>query len=105
MFNTVAESDSDTDLASGGLMLIPDQVDGSGATRHLAVGAGKDRNIYLVDRDSLGKFNTGNDDNAYEPLLDAFPPIRRAAGEVGRPVYTGRPSISTAPCITQPRAM
>jgi hypothetical protein len=93
MFNTVAESDSDTDLASGGLMLIPDQVDGSGATRHLAVGAGKDRNIYLVDRDSLGKFNTGSDDNAYEPLLDAFPPYSAscggggASGVYGAPIY------------------
>ncbi|MGD0504780.1 MAG: pyrrolo-quinoline quinone [Steroidobacteraceae bacterium] len=93
MFNTVAESDSDTDLASGGLMLLPDQVDASGATRHLAVGAGKDRNIYLVDRDSLGKFNTGSDDNAYQPLLDAFPPSAAscgtggASGVYGAPVY------------------
>jgi hypothetical protein len=93
MFNTVAESDGDVDLASGGLMLLPDQVDGSGATRHLAVGAGKDQNIYLVDRDSLGKFNTGSDDNAYQPLLNAFPSSSAscggggAAGVYGAPVY------------------
>jgi len=94
MFNTVAESDSDTDLASGGLMLLPDQVDGSGVTRHLAVGAGKDQNIYVVDRDSLGKFNTANDDNAYQPLLDAFSAYAAAScggpgpsGVYGAPVY------------------
>ncbi len=94
MFDTVAESDSDTDLASGGLMLLPDQVDASGTTRHLAVGAGKDQNIYLVDRDALGKFNTASDDNAYQPLLDAFPAYAASAcggpgppGVYGAPVY------------------
>lgn len=93
MYNTVAESDGDIDLASGGLMLLPDQLDSSGAKRHLAVGAGKDRNIYLVDRDSLGKFNTASDDNAYQPLLDAFPASSPActsgapAGVYGAPVY------------------
>jgi hypothetical protein len=94
MFNTVAESDSDTDLASGGLMLLPDQVDAAGATRHLAVGAGKDQNIYVVDRDNLGKFNTGSDDNAYQPLLDAFPVYAAAScggpgpgGVYGAPVF------------------
>lgn len=94
MFNTVAESDSDTDLASGGLMLLPDQVDAAGVTRHLAVGAGKDQNIYVVDRDNLGKFNTGSDDNAYQPLLDAFPVYAAAScggpgpsGVYGAPVF------------------
>jgi hypothetical protein len=94
MFNTVAESDSDTDLASGGLMLLPDQVDSSGTTRQLAVGAGKDQNIYLVDRNSLGRFNTGSDNNAYQPLLDAFPASNSAScgasgssGVYGAPVY------------------
>jgi archaellin len=94
MFNTVSESDADVDLASGGLMLLPDQVDAAGATRHLAVGAGKDQNIYVVDRDNLGKFNTGSDDNAYQPLLDAFPNFSAtncggpgASGVYGAPVF------------------
>jgi hypothetical protein len=91
MFNTVAESDSDLDLASGGLMLLPDQVDSSGTTRHLAVGAGKDQNIYLVDRDTLGKFNTVNDDNAYQPLLDAFPSYSAGCGGSGPSGVYGAP--------------
>ena len=106
MFNTVAESDGDTDLASGGLMLLPDQVDAAGATRHLAVGAGKDQNIYVVDRDNLGKFNTGSDDNAYQPLLDAFPPIRRrVAAARGPPACMALPCFSTARCSIRRRAM
>lgn len=56
-FNTVAESNQDIDLGSGGALVLPDLVDASGATRHLAVGAGKDSKIYIVDRDAMGKFN------------------------------------------------
>jgi hypothetical protein len=56
-FDTVAQSNADSDLGSGGAMVLPDQADATGATRHLAIGAGKDGNIYLVDRDSMGKFN------------------------------------------------
>jgi glucose dehydrogenase len=32
--------------------------DRNGTVRHLAVGAGKDGNIYVVDRDNMGKFNS-----------------------------------------------
>lgn len=55
--NTVSESNADTDFGSGGPLLLPDAKDASGTTRHLAVGAGKDTNIYVVDRDNMGKFN------------------------------------------------
>lgn len=56
--NEVAESAADTDLGSGGAMLLPDLADASGAVRHLAVGAGKDGNLYVVNRDDMGKFSS-----------------------------------------------
>src|SRR5216117_1254011 len=58
MFNTVAESNADEDLGSGGALVLPDMTDSSNMTWHLAVGAGKDRNIYLVNRDNMGKFDS-----------------------------------------------
>jgi hypothetical protein len=61
--NTVSESNSDTDFGSGGPVLLPDVVDSTGTTRHLAVGSGKDANIYVVDRDNMGKFNASQDNN------------------------------------------
>jgi hypothetical protein len=61
MHNTVDESRKDLDLGSGGALVLPDMTDGSGKIRHLAVGAGKDNIIYLVDRDSMGKFNADSD--------------------------------------------
>jgi PQQ-like domain len=57
MSTEVAESAADLDLGSGGEMLLPDLTDGNGNVKHLAVGAGKDSNIYVVDRDNMGKFN------------------------------------------------
>jgi hypothetical protein len=65
--NTVSESNSDTDFGSGGPLLLPDVVDGTGNTRHLAVGSGKDANIYVLDRDNMGKFNAGAN-NIYQQI-------------------------------------
>ena len=59
--NTVAESNADTDFGSGGGILLLDVADSGGNTRHLSVGAGKDSIIYVVDRDSMGKFNATAD--------------------------------------------
>jgi hypothetical protein len=72
MSNEVAESSSDQDLGSGGEMLLPDLMDSANTVRHLAVGAGKDGNIYVVDRDSMGKFNAGTNRN-YQTLSGVLP--------------------------------
>jgi hypothetical protein len=69
MHNTVSESNADTDLGSGGVIVLPDMTDSHGVTRHLAIGAGKDGNIYLVDRDNMGKFNPASDSNIYQELV------------------------------------
>ncbi len=57
MSNEVAESQADLDLGSGGALLLPDMTDSGNTTRHLVVGGGKDGNIYLLERGSMGKFN------------------------------------------------
>lgn len=79
--NTVAESDSDTDFGSGGELLLPDIVDNSGTTHHLAIGSGKDGNIYVVNRDNMGKFN-GNADNIYQLISGQL-----AGGVYSKPSY------------------
>jgi hypothetical protein len=70
--NTVAESTGDIDLGSGSPMLLPDQTDAGGTTRHLLIGAGKDGNVLLLDRDSLGKFNASTS-QAYQTLNGELP--------------------------------
>jgi len=56
----VAESAADMDLGSGGTMLLPDVTDSGGVVRHLMVGAGKKGNLYVVNRDNMGKFNSSS---------------------------------------------
>jgi hypothetical protein len=68
MYNTVQESDSDEDLGSGGALVLPAMKDSSGTIRHLAIGAGKDQNIYVVDRTNMGKFNPNNDNAIYQEI-------------------------------------
>jgi hypothetical protein len=70
-FDTVSKSNADTDLGSGGAMALPDLVDATGKTRHLAVGAGKDSHIYVVDRDAMGKFNASSNQN-YQDITGAL---------------------------------
>jgi outer membrane protein assembly factor BamB len=67
MSNTVAESDADQDLGSGGALVLPDIMDSGGSVHHLAVGAGKDQIIYVVNRDSMGKF-TPSANNIYQEI-------------------------------------
>jgi PQQ enzyme-like repeat protein len=71
MANQSFENSTDEDLGSGGAMVLPDLTDSSGGTRHLAVGAGKDAHIYVVDRDSMGKFSP-NANNIYQDLQGAL---------------------------------
>jgi hypothetical protein len=61
MSNTTTESNGDQDLGSGGVMLLPSS---------LAVGAGKDHNIYVVDQTNMGKFNP-NADNIHQLMQSA----------------------------------
>ncbi len=71
--NTVAESNADKDVGAGGAMLLPDLTDSAGTVHHLVVGAGKDGNIYVGNRDNLGKFNASSNSNLYQEIAGALP--------------------------------
>jgi hypothetical protein len=72
MMNTVNESGKDADLGSGGPLVLPDLAYGTAGTLNLAVGAGKDGNIYVVNRNNMGKFSpTAN--NVYQEIVGAVP--------------------------------
>jgi hypothetical protein len=82
--NTVSQSNSDTDFGSGGPLLLPDMVDASGATRHLAVGSGKDTAIFVLDRDNMGKFNSGSN-SVYQQINGQL-----TGGVFSKPSYFNR---------------
>ncbi len=71
MWNGQQESADDTDLGSGGAILLPNMPYDTGFLQ-LAVGAGKDSNLYIVNRNYMGKFNA--DGNIlYQELVSALP--------------------------------
>ena len=55
--NQASLASADSDLGSGGPILLPDEV-GSLAHPHLIAGGGKAGKIFLVDRDNMGHFNS-----------------------------------------------
>lgn len=87
--NTVSESNSDEDLGSGGVLLLPDLTDGSGTVRHLAVGAGKDGSIYVADRDNMGKFNPNNNSALYQQISGGIGGVWAMPAYFNNTVYYG----------------
>jgi hypothetical protein len=71
MFNQESENGSDTDLGSGGALLVPQMKDSQGNVWDLAVGAGKDSNLYVVNRNGMSGFNSTN--KMYQELAGALP--------------------------------
>ena len=85
MSNQSAENAGDVDLGSGGVLVLPDMIDSKGNTQQLVVGAGKDQNIYVVSRNSMGKFNS-NANNIYQQITGIFPD-GSPAGIYSAPAY------------------
>jgi uncharacterized protein (TIGR03437 family) len=110
-FNQQYLSDNDLDLGSSGVLLLPPEA-GSAAHRNLLVTAGKEGRIYLIDRDSMGKFQDGSDRGAVQTLAgqvqQVFGPPAYFAGKVYfsaaidqmKAFQIGNASLSTTPVST-----
>jgi hypothetical protein len=61
---TTADNEGDKDFGSVGPLLL-DLVDNSGTTHHLAMSGGKDGQFYVVDRDNMGEYSSG-ENNIYQ---------------------------------------
>ena len=57
--------DNDTDVNSGGVVLLPDQC---GPYPHLLLQVGKEGTIDLINRDNMGHWHSGNDDQIVQTL-------------------------------------
>jgi hypothetical protein len=110
MHNGVHESEHDVDLGSGGAILLPDLKDSSGTTRQLAAGAGKDNNLYLVNRHSMGKFDPNRQrmtippsstPTTHLPCRNSTTPTRPLTDAItsARATSSSLPSSPTAKCM------
>jgi hypothetical protein len=79
-----AMNSNNFDLGAAGAMLLPDQ---PGAHPHLMVSGGKNNTVYLVDRDAMGGFNSSNDSQIVQSLVDIFPFGSPEPGNYSAPVY------------------
>jgi hypothetical protein len=55
--NAIADDNADADMGSAAALLLPDLLDSGNATRHLAVVAGKDGMMFVVNRDNMGQYS------------------------------------------------
>ena len=79
-FNQASLERNDQDLGSAGVLLLPDQ---PGAHPHLVVTSGKGAGkVYLVDRDSMGGFNTN-----FDNVVQVLPPGTVVGGSFDTPAY------------------
>lgn len=69
-YNEAEESSEDLDLGSGGAMLLP-YLTGT-KYPYLAVGAGKDGTMYVVNRNDMGHFNASGNTQIVESIPNAF---------------------------------
>lgn len=81
-YNYASLDGSDLDTGSSGVALLPDGA-GSPLHPHLMVGAGKEGRIYLLDRDNLGKVQSGSDSQIVQSIPGAI------GGLFSNPAYFG----------------
>ena len=79
-YNTVQQSSNDIELGSGGALVLPDIA--TAVKLHLVIGAGKDGNIYIANRDNMGKWNPNDNNNLYQQVTGAL-----AHGAFSMPAY------------------
>jgi hypothetical protein len=111
-YNTVTLSQTDTDFGSGSALLLPTQLDGSGTARALLVAAGKDGNLFVLNRNNLGHFDA-NTNAVYQEISDGAPGGVWSTfayfngnvyiGSVGNPLRAY--SVSMAQLLTTPSSM
>ncbi len=79
--------DFDTDLGSGGVMLLPDQTGAS--FPHLLVQAGKEGTIDLLNRDDMGHWHAGDDSQILQTIPHVLNGIWGAPAFWNNNVYFG----------------
>src|SRR6266852_8182172 len=70
-YNQQTLDTGDLDVASGSVTLLPDTA-GTAQHPHIMIGCGKNGAIYVLDRDSMGHFNSAGDTQIIQELLNVI---------------------------------
>jgi len=85
-YNQDTLDENDSDLGSGGVLLLPAQ---PGPYPDLAVSVGKEGSIYLLNRNNMGKYNASGDSQIVQELPNAIGGIWGMPAYFGGSVYFG----------------
>ncbi len=85
-FNQADLEAMDLDVGSTTALVLPDQ---PGPHLHLLLVGGKEGKLYLLDRDSLGRFHAGDDSQIVQSFLASFPGIFNTPAIWENNVYVG----------------
>jgi len=86
-FNRSVLDANDVDMGSAGIVVLPDSV-GSATHQHLVLATGKIAILYLLDQISLGKFNSGSNQDVQEVIPVPPPNTTQLDGGIyGLPAY------------------
>jgi hypothetical protein len=101
--NQATLDEGDQDFGSGGLLVLPDQ---PGSIPHLAVAAGKDGQMYLMNEDNLGGYSTkGNNVVGAYPIGGCWcgqSYFANPSDGTGRVVSSGGNTITLWKVVTSP---
>ncbi len=86
--DTASASAGDIDFGSGSPMLLPSQTDAAGTAHQLMFAAGKDKNIFLLDRTNLGGFNSSTN-QVYQQLSGQIGSMFSAPAYFNGTLYVG----------------
>ncbi len=84
-YNQAYMSSTNIELGSGGPVLLVDQT--SGPFPHLLISAGKDGTIYVVNRDNMGHYNSNNNSQIPQYLVNALLNSDAESGNYSSPAY------------------
>jgi hypothetical protein len=85
-YNQATLDEGDKDVGGGGVLVLPDQ---PGSNPHLAVAAGKEGTIYLLNRDNLGKYNPSGDSQIVQEFPNALGGVWGISAYFNGSVYFG----------------
>jgi hypothetical protein len=74
----------DLDLASAGPVVLVNQ---PGPNPHLLITAGKNGTVYVINRDNMGQFQSGNDSQIVQSLIGILPNGTASQGNFSAPVF------------------